>query len=204
MTRTMMAVVVCGSLGAFAQAQRLEGKVTEKIDAAGYSYLQVETAKGPQWAAVPVNELAKGTAVVIDVQAFMQNFESKTLKRTWPVIAFGTVSSPAPSAPTAAPAPAAGAPAMENPHAKGLPKTVSTPPLDGTVVERLDAGVYTYLRLKTASGETTWAAVPRAEVPNGMTVRIKNPQPMDGFTSPSLKRSFEHIVFGTLELPNPK
>ncbi len=185
------------TLTALAQGQqRLEGPVTEKVDAAGYSYLKVSTAKGEQWAAVPQLELTKGATVTIEVQAFMQNFESKTLKRSWPVIAFGTVTSPAPSAPTPGPAPA-----MENPHAKGLPKTLSTPTLEGSVLERLEAGVYTYLRLKTATGET-WAAVPRAEVPNGMTVRIKNPQPMDGFTSPTLKRSFERIVFGTLELPD--
>lgn len=195
MTRSTWLVTTMAVVAQAQPAQVLQGTVAEKVDAAGYSYVRVTTPKGEQWAAVPQVEVAKGASVVIEVQAFMKDFESKTLKRSWPVIAFGTLVSPAPSA-----APSQAAPAMENPHAKGLPKTLSTPPLDGTVVERLDTGTYSYLRLKTGTGET-WAAVPRAEVPNGMQVRIKNPQPMDGFSSPTLKRSFERIVFGTLELP---
>ena len=195
--RTLL--VSCSLISVIAVAQpamQLKGTVAEKLDAAGYSYLRVTTATGDEWAAVPQVDVAKGAAVTVDVQAKMANFESKTLKRTWPVIAFGTMAAPAgqPAATGKAPMP------MENPHAAGLPKTVSTPSLDGTVLERIDAGVYTYVRLQTKNGET-WAAVTRAELPVGMQVRIKNPQSMDGFQSPTLKRTFEKIVFGSLELP---
>lgn len=175
-----------------AQAERLSGTVVEKLDAAGYSYLRISTGPAEEWAAVPQVDFDKGTVVTIEVQARMQGFASKSLKRSWPVIAFGTVIAPAPAAAPQKP--------VENPHAKGLPRTLDAPPVEGTVLERLDAGTYSYLRLKTKAGEL-WAAVPRAEVPNGMTVTIRNAQPMDGFQSPSLKRTFERIVFGTLELP---
>ncbi len=70
-------------------------------------------------------------------------------------------------------------------------------PLTGTVVESLDAGSYVYLRLKTPKGET-WAAVNKANVKKGSEVTIVNPIPMDGFESKTLKRKFDHIVFGTL------
>lgn len=194
--RSLLLTSMLAGLVAFAQpATSISGTVVEKVDAAGYSYVRVKTATADEWAAVPQVELATGAKVTIEVQARMQNFESKTLKRTWPVITFGTVAAPA-----AQPG-LAGKPApIENPHAAGLPKTLSIPPLDGTVLERIDAGVYTYVRLKTKAGET-WAAVSRAELPVGMQVRIKNPQPMDGFQSPTLKRTFERIVFGSLELP---
>ncbi len=69
--------------------------------------------------------------------------------------------------------------------------------ITGTVLETLDAGPYTYLRLKTQKGET-WAAVNKANVKKGSEVTIVNPLPMDGFESKTLKRKFDHIVFGSL------
>jgi hypothetical protein len=69
--------------------------------------------------------------------------------------------------------------------------------LTGTVLETLDAGPYTYLRLKISKGET-WAAVNKANVQKGSEVTIVNPMPMDGFESKTLKRKFDRIVFGTL------
>lgn len=173
------------SFSAFADPQ-LKGTLKERLDSGGYSYLRVETSGGERWAAVPQVALEPGAAVAIDGQAEMKNFESKSLKRTWAVITFGTLAG----------APAAAAPV--NPHEAGLPKTSpATAAIDGTVLEVIDAKTYSYLRLKTANGET-WAAVPRATLAKGATVRVLNAQPMDGFKSPSLNRTFERIVFGTL------
>lgn len=67
----------------------------------------------------------------------------------------------------------------------------------GTVLETMDASNYTYLRLKTASGEV-WAAVNKAPVKKGAKVTIVNAVPMDGFESKTLHRTFDHILFGTL------
>ncbi len=67
----------------------------------------------------------------------------------------------------------------------------------GTVEETIDASNYTYLRLKTASGDV-WAAVGKAEVKKGARVTVVNAVPMDGFESKTLHRTFEHILFGTL------
>ena len=69
--------------------------------------------------------------------------------------------------------------------------------LTGKVLERIDADRYSYLRLKTESGEI-WAAVLQAEINNGEEVTIVNPMPMDGFESKTLNRTFERIVFGTV------
>ena len=72
--------------------------------------------------------------------------------------------------------------------------------LTGTVLETMDAAGYTYMKLKTAQGET-WAAVNQTKVEKGATVTVANPMPMDGFESKTLNRKFEHIVFGTLARP---
>jgi hypothetical protein len=74
--------------------------------------------------------------------------------------------------------------------------------LQGKVLERLDAGRYSYLRLSTSSREI-WAAVPLAEVKIGADVTIENPMPMDGFQTKTLNRKFDRIVFGTLGLKSP-
>lgn len=73
-------------------------------------------------------------------------------------------------------------------------------PTQGQVLEVRDVESYTYLRLKTAQGET-WAAVEKAPVKVGAQVSIYNPMVMRNFESKSLKKSFDQIVFGSLDDP---
>lgn len=70
----------------------------------------------------------------------------------------------------------------------------------GTVQEVKDVDAYTYLRLKTADGET-WAAVTKAPVKVGTQVTIENAMVMTNFESKTLKKTFDKIVFGTLAGP---
>ncbi|WP_144289913.1 nucleotide-binding protein [Ideonella sp. A 288] len=72
--------------------------------------------------------------------------------------------------------------------------------VSGQVLEVQTAGDYTYLRLKTAAGET-WAAVPASTVSIGATVTIGDPMTMHDFESRTLKRRFDRIVFGTIDGP---
>jgi len=74
---------------------------------------------------------------------------------------------------------------------------VVSPPLKGEVLEVRDADPYTYLRLKTAQGET-WAAVMKAPAKKGQQVTIMEPMTMANFESKALKMKFDSIVFGTL------
>ena len=85
------------------------------------------------------------------------------------------------------------------PGAPGVPGAEPAAPatLTGTVVERLEAPPYSYLRLKTAQGEA-WAAVPKTDVANGQQVSIAGPMPMQNFESKTLKRKFDLVYFGTL------
>src|SRR5262249_34132839 len=69
----------------------ITGKVLERIDAAQYTYLRLETAQGLIWAAVPTTKRAVGSMVTVLNPIWMENFTSTTLHRTWPRIAFGTL-----------------------------------------------------------------------------------------------------------------
>lgn len=67
----------------------------------------------------------------------------------------------------------------------------------GVVQEVKEVESYTYLRLKTESGET-WAAVGKAPVKVGDKVSIEDANVMKNFESKSLKKTFPSIVFGSL------
>jgi hypothetical protein len=83
--------------------------------------------------------------------------------------------------------------------AEGTQSAAKTNALQGRVLERLDAGRYSYLRLSTSSGEI-WAAVLLTDAKIGAEVTVENPMPMDGFQTKTLNRKFDRIVFGTLGL----
>ena len=77
------------------EAAGLTGKVLERIEAAPYCYLRLKTAKGEVWAAVPDAKVQKGAEVTVVSPMLMTQFESKTLKRTFAEVYFGTLASSA-------------------------------------------------------------------------------------------------------------
>lgn len=85
----------------------LAGTVLEQLDAPPYLYLRLQTSQGETWAAVPAEIVANGSAVTIYNPMQMLQFESKTLKRTFAEVYFGTLTPPD----------AQDAAAQENPHA---------------------------------------------------------------------------------------
>jgi len=80
-----------------AAAENISGKLIERIDAPPYSYLKIKSAAGEIWAAVPETKVEKGADVTIFNPMQMANFESKTLKRKFDVVFFGTMEAPAAS-----------------------------------------------------------------------------------------------------------
>src|SRR6266542_2930859 len=89
-------------------ATSIKGKVLERLDAPPYSYLRLKTEQGETWAAVPKAETEKGADVVVSGAMPMTEFESKTLKRKFDVVYFGTLAGP--GAPPAGEAAAGGPP----------------------------------------------------------------------------------------------
>lgn len=73
---------------ATAQANLLEGKVVETMNAASYTYVQVETGGKKIWAAAPQFGVKVGDTVSIGDARPMPNYHSKTLNRTFDVVYF--------------------------------------------------------------------------------------------------------------------
>jgi len=71
------------------------GEVLESQDVANYTYLRLKTAAGEVWAAVPRANVRVHEQVQLVGATLMRDFESKTLKRTFPSIYFGTLASAA-------------------------------------------------------------------------------------------------------------
>lgn len=68
----------------------IKGKVLKTMDAAGYTYLQIEADQGSVWVAIPKSKVEVGTVVLANPGMAMADFESKTLKRTFDVIIFSS------------------------------------------------------------------------------------------------------------------
>ena len=82
-------------------------------------------------------------------------------------------------------------------HATTQPAPVQasdTNSVEGTVVETMDASNYTYVRVKTATGEI-WAATSTFKVTVGEKVIVPLENPMQNFKSTNLKRDFALIYF---------
>jgi len=71
-----------------APAAGKSGTVVETMNAAGYTYVQVDTGSEKIWAAAPEFKVAVGDAVVVPEGMVMPNYESKTLQRTFDNILF--------------------------------------------------------------------------------------------------------------------
>ncbi len=70
-------------------------------------------------------------------------------------------------------------------------------PLTGKVLETMNAGGYTYIKLKTDAGEP-WVAVQQTQAKVGSTVTVNAQMTLDNFKSQTLNRTFDHIVFATM------
>lgn len=84
-----------------------------------------------------------------------------------------------------------------------LPAAVASASLSGEVLEVLEVPGFTYLRLKTESGET-WAAVSKvpadkAKIHKGAKVTVENVSMMRNFDSKALKKTFDTLAFGNLK-----
>ena len=64
------------------------GTVVESMDAAGYTYVQVDTGTEKIWAAAPQFNVKAGDAVIVPEGMPMTNYHSKTLDRDFDVVYF--------------------------------------------------------------------------------------------------------------------
>lgn len=99
-------------------------------------------------------------------------------------------------------APKTAVPATQ-PGQQTLPQTATpaAPPaapqiLAGKVVETMNSGGYTYINLEN-NGKQTWVAVPPMKVAVGQEVKLLPGMEMGKFTSSTLKRTFDNIIFSS-------
>ena len=79
----------------------VKGEVLEVKEVDNYTYLRLKTKDGETWAAVPKAQVKQGAEVTITNVSIMNDFESKTLKMTFPTILFGALGRAEASAPQA-------------------------------------------------------------------------------------------------------
>lgn len=79
-----------------------------------------------------------------------------------------------------------------------LNKSLYDVPIKGTILEKIDATNYSYMKIKTKE-EETWVAVPQLEIKLNTEIELQKPIPMVGFESKTLKRRFDKIYFGLLK-----
>lgn len=159
--------------GAAAQAPEASGPVVvvkETMDAGGYTYALLGIEDEEMWAAGPPTELAVGDSVVLAGAMGMTDFHSKALDRTFDQILF--VGGFVPAAEAAS----------------------TFPGNSGTVVETMSSGGYTYVNVEIA-GETLWLAGPEVTVAVGDTVGWMDGNLMRAFSSSTLDRTFDAILF---------
>ncbi|RMF93979.1 MAG: DNA-binding protein [Candidatus Schekmanbacteria bacterium] len=81
----------------------------------------------------------------------------------------------------------------EKEASKSVPSPVK--PITGKVKETFNSGGYTYINLEQEEGKTLWIAVPEMKVKEGETVNLMPGTEMHNFTSKTLNRTFEKIIF---------
>jgi hypothetical protein len=188
----------------------LEGKVVETMNAGGYTYISLEKDGKKGWIAVPATEVTVGQEIKVKPGMEMGLFSSKTLKRSFDNITFspgidtGATSQPAKAQPTAEgemKLPAGHKAVDKNAKPRGMAAVMNAPTggeakgdLSGKVVETMDAGGYTYINLEK-DGKQTWAAVPTMKVTVGEEMELQPGAVMTNFTSKSLNKTFESVVF---------
>jgi hypothetical protein len=96
----------------------LKGEVLEVQNVDTYTYLRLKTKDGETWAAVPTTSVKKGAQVTIENTMVMEKFESKTLKKKFDKVVFGTIADPNAKPAAAMAAPHGAIPAATAPVAK--------------------------------------------------------------------------------------
>jgi hypothetical protein len=74
------------------------------------------------------------------------------------------------------------------------PSGTDTPTITGTITETMNASGYTYMLIDSGARKT-WVAIPATTVEKGATVSYYDGMVMENFTSKTLDRTFDAVVF---------
>ena len=185
------------------EAPILEGKVVETMSVGSYTYILLEKDGRTAWAAIPVAEVTVGEELALVPGIDMLDFKSTALRRTFGNIHFSAgvkggkpyvipAAAKQPHADAASPGLPPAHPPLSKLETEASPKY--QPVLSGKVVESVDSNGYTYVCIEK-EGRQSWAAIPATKIKAGSDLSIYAGNIMPTFTSKSLNRTFENIVF---------
>ena len=149
------------------------GQVLSVIQVPGYTYVEVRNNGRNLWLAGNPIEIAEGDIVSWTDAAMMRNFESKSLGRTFEELMFVSAIYKG---------------------ANGAPQAAANPN-SGVVKATESAAGYTYIQLETETGQVVWLATPETDMAVGAHVSWQGGSKMTNFTSSSLDRTFDEILF---------
>lgn len=165
------------SLSAGAETLSTSGKVVETMNAAGYTYILVDSGARQEWVAIPESPVSVGEVVSYSAGMVMENFHSKSLDRTFPSIMFssGLVAGQPQTAATPPPAEdnsfaAAVAREQQGGQAAVVPVAESSGGSMGAIVP------FTEVKVEKASGENSFTVeelFSNAKDLNGRTIRLR-------------------------------
>jgi len=136
--------------------------------AGGYTYARVDVDGDEFWLATTMTALAPGEEVAWNDYAMMKHFKSKTLNREFDQILFVDRLFTAAS--------------DTNAHRQGV------------VAESMNAAGYSFIRVEE-NGSSVWLAAPETPLEVGQTIEWSGGGEMRNFTSRSLNRVFDEIIF---------
>ena len=149
------------------------GQVLSVVQVPGYTYIEVRNNGRNLWLAGNPIEVSEGAVISWSDSAMMRNFQSKALNRTFDELMFVS-------------AIYTGANAAPQPTASGN---------SGIVKSAENAAGYTYIECETDAGQVVWLATPETSMEVGSRVSWQGGSKMTNFSSTSLDRTFDEILF---------
>jgi len=147
---------------------RNSGTVISNQRVGGYSYLEVDIDGDAFWLATSISAAKAGDRIVWRDYAVMRNFKSTTLNREFPQILF-----------------------IDRVE---VGTEVARQAHRGTVLESMNSAGYSYIRVEE-DGVDRWLAAPETQIEVGQSILWSDGSPMRNFTSRSLDRVFDEILF---------
>ena len=153
------------------------GQVLSSVQVPGYTYIEVRNNGRTIWLAGTPVVVEEGEVISWGQSAVMRNFKSTVLDRVFEEILFVSGVYQGDAVP---PQSASTAPTTQN---------------TGTVLSTQSAAGYSYVEVETGPRTTVWLAAPSAELEVGQHIEWQGASKMTNFSSPSLGRTFEEILF---------
>jgi len=182
----------------------ISGKILETINAAGYTYVNLSTANGPLWVALPQTTVKVGDEISCNPGMEMKDFYSNTLNRTFASIIFseGIVGSE-PLNPHAIAAAPNAAPQEDSFDAavkseKQVPSATQIQPELTSSGSMGAIAPFAEITVEKAEGENAFTVVDlfdRAQELNGQTVRVRGK--VVKYNANIMGKNWIHIQDGT-------